>query len=163
MKIIDNFLPEYQFNQLQSFVFGGDWQWFYNDYICVGDNRFQFTTGIFKAGCELPPYPFIEPCIPLLKVKRLYRIKANLNPRTLFHRSGGYHTDRCPCPYTGILYINTNNGWTHIKRNAKVPSSSSVKVKSVANRMVIFDSRLEHAGYTCTDEKVRVFVNFNWE
>ena len=59
MKIIDNFLPEYQFKQLQSFVFGGDWQWFYNDYICVGDNRFQFTTGIFKAGCELPPYPFI--------------------------------------------------------------------------------------------------------
>ena len=32
-----------------------------------------------------------------------------------------------------------------------------------ANRMVIFDSNLEHQGVTCTDEKRRVIVNFNYD
>ena len=35
-------------------------------------------------------------------------------------------------------------------------------VKSVANRMVIFPSDLEHAGFSCTDKKVRVLINFNY-
>ena len=37
------------------------------------------------------------------------------------------------------------------------------KVKSVANRMVIFNSSLEHTGFSCTDEKIRIVINFNWE
>jgi hypothetical protein len=28
--------------------------------------------------------------------------------------------------------------------------------------MVIFDSNIKHAGITCTDEKRRVVVNFNY-
>ena len=36
------------------------------------------------------------------------------------------------------------------------------KLKSVANRMLIFDSDLEHAVFTCTDEQNRVVVNFNY-
>ena len=55
---------------------------------------------------------------------------------------------------TAILYINTNNGWTRFKKGARV--------KSIANRIVIFDSNLEHSGVTCTDEKRRVVMNFNY-
>ena len=56
---------------------------------------------------------------------------------------------------TSIYYVNTNNGWTHIKGHGKV--------KSVANRMVTFDSNQYHAGVTCTNEERRVVVNFNWK
>ena len=56
---------------------------------------------------------------------------------------------------TAILYINTNNGYTKFKKGGKV--------KSVANRVVIFDSNLEHMGYACTNEKRRIVVNFNYE
>ena len=60
-----------------------------------------------------------------------------------------------PCSTTAILYINTNNGYTKFKKGGKV--------KSVANRMLIFDSQLEHAGVTCTDALRRVVVNFNYD
>ena len=55
---------------------------------------------------------------------------------------------------TSILYLNTNNGWTAIKGYGKV--------ERVANRMVIFDSNLQHSGVTCTDKNRRVVINFNY-
>ena len=56
--------------------------------------------------------------------------------------------------YTAILYINTNNGWTKFKGGGKI--------KCVENRIVIFDSNIQHAGFTCTDKKRKVVVNFNY-
>jgi hypothetical protein len=53
---------------------------------------------------------------------------------------------------TGILYINTNNGYTKFK-NGK-------KIKSKKNQYVEFDSKLEHTGSTCTDEDRRIVINF---
>ena len=46
-------------------------------------------------------------------------------------------------------------GWTQFKKGGKV--------KCVENRMVIFDSNLEHTGFSCTDQKRKVVVNFNYE
>ena len=154
MEVVDNFLPDYYFKQLQSIVRG--WPWFYEDYIISGDNRFQFTTAILNDRViHEEYYDVLEPLISKLNVKKFFRIKANLQTRTLFNRSGGYHIDKCPCPYTGVYYINTNNGYTKFKKGGKV--------KSVANRMVIFNSSLEHTGFSCTDEKIRIVINFNWE
>ena len=96
-----------------------------------------------------------EPCLDALGARNIYRVKANLNPRTVFHRKGGYHVDYDHHDKkTAILYINTCNGYTQFK--------SSGKVKSVANRMVIFNSTQEHQGVTCTDEKRRVMITFNY-
>ena len=97
---------------------------------------------------------------PQLNMRSIVNIKANLNPKTSFHRRGGYHTDIIRSSTRSnvkiaLLYVNSNNGWTHIKGYGKV--------KSVANRMVIFDCNLFHSGYTCTDEKTRVVINFNWK
>ena len=73
---------------------------------------------------------------------------------------------------TAAFYINTNNGYTKFRREwgdwavvngyPEDPDHERI-VESRSNRMVIFDSNLEHSGYTCTDEKVRVLVNFNYE
>ena len=38
-----------------------------------------------------------------------------------------------------------------------------MKIKTVANRLVIFDPELEHAAFSLTDEKSRVVINFNYE
>ena len=91
-----------------------------------------------------------------LGVRDLYRIKANLNPRTFFHRKTGYHVDleESGPHQTAVYYVNSNNGYTEFKKGGKV--------KSVANRMVIFDSKLEHQGVTTTDQKARVVINFNY-
>ena len=99
-------------------------------------------------------YSLLDACQNKLGVKKLVRIKANLNTRTLFHRKTGWHYDFEDMT-TSILYLNTNNGWTAIKGYGKV--------ENVANRMVIFDSNLQHTGVTCTDQNRRVMINFNYE
>ena len=169
MKVIDNFLPSYQFNQIYSIMMGSDFPWYYNPTIVSEDaddyieDRWQLchTFNQHNKGVLSTFNNLMEPIVFRLKIKpgNLLRIKANLNPKTIFHRRGGYHTDVTLSTHsnvkTAILYVNSNNGWTHIKGYGKV--------KSVANRMVIFDCNLSHSGYTCTDEKTRVLINFNWE
>ena len=54
---------------------------------------------------------------------------------------------------SAILYVNTNTGGTKFKNGRFV--------KSVENRMVIFDSNMIHAGITCTKDR-RVVANFNF-
>ena len=52
---------------------------------------------------------------------------------------------------TSVFYINTNNGGQFFKMG-----------KSKANRLVEFDSHQNHAGVDCTDQKIRVVINFNY-
>ena len=170
MKVIDNFLPSYQFNQIYSIMMGSDFPWYYNPTILDEDSddyikdRWQLshTFHHHDKGAQSSFNTLMEPIISRLEIKpdNLLRIKANLNPKTIFHRRGGYHTDIIRSSTRSnvkiaLLYVNSNNGWTHIKGYGKV--------KSVANRMVIFDCNLFHSGYTCTDEKTRVLINFNWK
>tara|TARA_Y100001963_G_C6614584_1_gene368673 strand:- start:104 stop:592 length:489 start_codon:yes stop_codon:yes gene_type:complete len=161
MKVIDNFLPEYQFNQIQSIIMSYEFPWFYNSGIMRENEseRFQFVH-MFCKGEEIEDrrysgyYSLLDSCQNKLGVKKIIRIKGNLNTRTVFHRKTGWHYDYDDIT-TAILYINNNNGWTEIEGYGKI--------KSVANRVVIFDSNLKHTGVTTTDEKIRVMVNFNYE
>ena len=164
MQVIDNFLPEYQFRQISNMILSNEFSWYFFDGVIEpNDGQCQFTHSFFDmiyGGRLSDHYPLFDIVQQKLRVSRLDRIKSNLNPKTVFHRKGGYHTDlpKSNQPQhqkTAVLYLNTNNGWTEFKKGGKV--------KSVANRIVIFDSNLEHAGVTCTDEKRRVIVNFNYD
>ena len=157
MEVIDNFLPSYQFKQLYNVLMSPEMTWFYNDGVSYeGDRSHQFVNlFVHWPKGTTPSYRVIEPFMPLFKIKNIRRIKVNLTTKTLFHRNTGWHTDNIPCSTSAIFYINTNNGWTKFKKGGKV--------KSVANRMVIFDSNLEHQGVTCTDKKRRVVMNFNYD
>ena len=44
----------------------------------------------------------------------------------------------------------------------KLTKSNNCKIKSVANRMVIFDTNLLHTGFSCTDKKRRIIMNCNF-
>ena len=157
MKVIDNFLSSYQFKIVESTMMSPDFPWYFTDGINTipEPQRYQFNHVFSHEGRNESAefLPIFEPCIRQLGITNLRRIKANLNPRTFFHRSSGFHYDYKDI-MTAVYYINTNNGWTEFKKGGKV--------KSVANRIVIFDSNSMHQGVTCTDEKRRVVVNFNY-
>ena len=50
--------------------------------------------------------------------------------------------------------MNTNNGYTKFE--------DGTKIESVANRMVSFPTNTQHKGTSCTDQKTRVVINFNY-
>ena len=169
-QVIDNFLPEEQFNEISNFLMGTGMIWNYNDEVDYpGSNKsdFQFTHLFFKSdvGFISPLSDLVKPFIDLLKARVLIKIKSNLNLKTDIHRESGFHYDhqfvgsRLPdgtlTSYTAIYYVNTNNGYTLFK-------DGNFKVDSVANRLVIFDSSKLHKAVDCTDEKTRVVINFNY-
>ena len=168
VEVIDNFLPDYYFKQLQSRLLGEYMPWFHNNYIVyedIGKNKMSQFIHVFynikpEYNGETDCYSLVRDPLNLirskLKVTKLYRIKANLRSKSFFSRSGGgYHIDGYDCSHTSIHYINSNNGYTKFK--------NGIKVKSVENRMVIFPSHLMHQGYTCSDKLKRVVINFNYD
>ena len=172
MKIEDNFLGQKEFDELQTLIMGKNFAWFYNDSIVLDlfefpqgsleyENKFQFTH-MFYVNC-LPSYHFeeMEPILEILNPISLRRIKANLLTRTsnivenLFHVDiSSVSEEKLKQMTTSIFYMNTNNGHTEFE--------DGTKVECVANRMVTFSSNLKHRGTSCTDEKIRVVINFNY-
>ena len=160
VEVFDNFLPSFQFDLIQSFFMGENVAWYWRTGAVFknepGDD-YQFNTSIYDEGREFDYFTLVQPCIAKLKCLSINRIKANLRPKTLFHRRTPYHTDY-PEPgnkSTSIFYVNTNNGWTEFKDGGKV--------KSVANRMIVFPCALKHRGVSCTNQMKRVVINFNYE
>ena len=164
MKIVDNFLPIEQFNKIQSTLLSTTFPWYWNDYeIRKGYGDGQLVHGFIRE-CKIHSDFFRifndSDCFKLLNVDMLYKHKANLNYKRNENCIGLYHTDfeKDVCKKnnltTSIMYINTNNGYTIFE--------DGTKVKSIANRMVIFDCSTRHAAVSCTDKMIRVIVNFNF-
>ena len=167
MEIIDNFLPEYQFKQLESKIMDSQFHWYFTNeqaYFPFPENElhnFMFNHSIISVvdgksyiDDEIT-YSSFDPVLMKLGSYRIFRIKINLTTRTENYESCGFHVDGFGNSITSIYYINTNNGYTEFE--------TGEKVKSVANRMLIFDSDLSHQGVSCTDQKRRVVVNFNYK
>ena len=166
IKVYDNFLPDYHFKHMQSVLLGEYMPWYHNEYIINENQRgkYQFVHTFFGPNGYgySQRYRDLEGTFNIilqrLNVKHLYRIKANLNLRSFFNRTGGYHVDGFNNQYTAIYYINTNNGCTKFKKNGRIK-----RVQSIENRMVVFPANIQHSGYTCTNKSRRVVINFNFD
>ena len=168
VEIIDNFLDFSIFKNIQSQIYSPEMFWAYDK--VVGDTDYNqpqqlcdeldnhqlshvcYNNFVPNSAC----YEWFLPIVhsPKLNLKSLCRIKVNLNLRTPERVIHGYHTDFPFECKTAIFYINSNNGLTLFK-NGQI-------IESVENRMVIFNSQLEHTGTTSTDTKNRIVVNFNY-
>jgi hypothetical protein len=156
IKIIDNFLPKSEFEFLQTEIMSDRLSWYYNDFEIVPTDRryYQYTHTLYNEGYKSDAYSLMNPILNELNISKLIRIKANSNFRSIFKRKKGFHVDPWRDCKTSIYYLNDNNGGTKFK-NGKF-------YRSVANRMIIFDSNLIHTGISCTDKKRRVVLNFNY-
>ena len=156
-KKIDNFLSEEDFIPLSDMLNSFYFPWYFNDQICYeSDGLSQFTHTFFEEltrSSNSDFYPLVECFLDKLEVKELIRIKANLNVKTEVPIQTGYHIDY-PDATTAVFYLDTNNGGTELNK--------TTFVESVANRIVIFDSNIQHTGVTCTDQKKRISLNFNY-
>ena len=160
--IIDNFIDQQSFQNLKNTMLGDNFCWNYNQAIDYADDKdkFQFTHSFYKkSGPSSFFYDTITPVLRRIKSREIYRVKANLLTRTPQIVENRFHTDNPEIsgviPYTtSIFYLNTNNGYTEFE--------DGTKVESVANRFISFPMDMKHRGTSCTDEKVRVVINFNY-
>ena len=159
IEIIDDYLPEDIFNEMQDLMLSAGIPWFFNDYIVTeSPDLFQLVHTF------TPDKPYVQLLNPLLKKlnpREVLRCKANLRPQTSQNIQSPYHLDQTNVHGTyksykvAIYYINTNNGYTIFEHNKQ-------KVQSIANRILLFDGTLKHAGCSCTDAKRRVVLNINY-
>jgi len=157
MNINKNFLPKNIFDKLKNTVMSYYFPWYFNNGVSTyNDDFFQFTFSFIKDGkeqCWGEWMDIMRPVLENIKHKKINRVKANLLTKTNKIIQHDYHTDQ-EKGTTGILYLNNCNGYTIFKNGKKIISEE--------NKYIEFDSTLEHAGTSCTDEKRRIVINFNY-
>jgi len=165
IEIIDNFLPDQQFQYLKNLITGAYFPWFYaptlknvetNEIIDLEykETQNQFVHLFYHFDVPITEYFKDLECFrEKLKTKSLVRVKANLNPCVDKVVEHGYHVDLPDCT-TAVYYLNTCDGYTKFK--------TGEVVESVENRIVIFDSNIKHTGTTTTNSTGRFVINFNY-
>ena len=163
IKIEDNYLDQEKFDELQTIIMGKRIDWHYNDGIDYKEkDKFQFTHLFYHVpGPRSILFEKLEIILEIINPILLWRIKANLLTKTSNIIENTFHVDMMEVSEekikqltTSIFYVNTNNGYTTFE--------DGTKVESVANRLVSFPSNMKHKGTSCTDEKIRVVINFNY-
>ena len=103
--------------------------------------------------------PLIEPIRTKLNPVLTIREKLNMDINKGVPYKSGYHVDYGFLTesnfYTGIYYINGNNGYTQFQ-------SDGACVESKQNRLLLFRGDYYHRGVTQTDTERRYVLNLNY-
>ena len=159
-KIIDNVLPQEKFEDIKNFILDSNFPWNLTPVVTNEEENlpttasYYFTHKFWYGFHTEPQAQVFAPILNLLGCKSMIRIKGNLYPstETIIHHDNHIDYDY---PHRGaIFYLNTNNGLTILE--------DKIEVESVENRLLLFDPSKPHRSTTCTDDKCRVNVNFNF-
>ena len=157
MEIEDNYLPTKSLKFILDTISGENFPWYYQSFKERSSDKDVLLTHLFYNHYPLLSNEWVtmlNPIIEKINPAALIRIKANSYPCTHTVREHKMHIDSPFKCTTSIFYLNTNNGVTKFI-NGEV-------VSSVANRLVTFPTQLEHASSSCSDERVRYNINFNY-
>ena len=159
-KILDNALPQEEFENIKNFMLNPNFPWNLTPVVTNEKENLPVTASYYfshlfwsRFYAEAQAQVF-SPILNVLEFKAMMRIKANLYPstETIIHHDD--HIDY-EFPHKGaIFYLNTNNGLTVLE--------DGTEIESIENRLLIFDPSKPHHSTTCSDDKCRVNVNFNF-
>ena len=160
MKVINNFLDKKIFKERQDFVFSNNFPLYYNNSIVREDvdkgQDFMFNHLFFFDDKQRSDYfnYFMIPILEKLKFKNLLRAKLNCYPRKEKLVRTPLHVDHEFPHKVALFSFNTCNGYTYLE-------DTKEKVKSVENRMIIFDGLRKHCSVAQTDTDLRINLNIN--
>jgi len=160
MKVIDDFLSIKELENLNKVLLAKGFPWFFVEGKSFNDDGdFQLCHIFAELGrVKSNFYKINFPILNKLNADKIIRIKANATFKKNKNEQTPMHVDHILKNNekfkTGVFYCNTNNGST-LFQNGK-------RIYSKENRMVIFDGHQKHCGVDCTDENVRVVINFNF-
>tara|TARA_Y100000004_G_C8956302_1_gene431042 strand:+ start:4985 stop:5485 length:501 start_codon:yes stop_codon:yes gene_type:complete len=162
-QIIDNFLTEDNFLKVRNSILNPKFSWHMTPYVTYESkleetikvtSSYYFTHLFYNRFFVSPECNIFTDILNQLEVKSLIRIKGNLYPST---DNIEYHAEHNDYDYEhkgAIFYLNTNDGFTILE--------DGTKIESISNRMLLFDPSKSHNSTTCTNDKCRVNVNFNF-
>lgn len=157
MKIIDNFLSDNDFKKIQQIFMSDNFPYYFNNTVVdeKDTKNFYFVHTLYDQNVVNSDFfKTIDPLLNKLNILFLRRAKVNCYTRTdklIKHKA---HKD-LPMSHEGaILSLNTCNGGTYIGKKF---------IKSVANRILLFDPSVSHSSTNCTDQQARFNININWK
>ncbi len=158
MKIIKNFLDKNIFDDIKKNIMSQDFEWHYHNSQTHHGNDDEYFDHCFFNKQEITTHRFhlVKPLIEKLKCKALIQIRANLLIKKEIQKFCEFHTDYNFDCTTSIFYINTCNGYTEFFDKKKT------KIYSEENKIVIFNSQLNHRAVCQTDTKQRIVINLNY-
>ena len=161
--IKDNFLNTIDFDKIKSTMLGIQFPWFVQDgpsylkkYNIQPTVPFFWSHMFFRPnkGITSEFFNILTPILKKLDIQFLIRIKANLYSSSSKIEKHKSHAD-FSFKHKGALFsLNTCNGFTMLMNNTKV--------KSIENRVLLFDPSKPHYSSTCTDVKIRCNININY-
>jgi len=163
-KIIDNFLEKEDFYKFQEEIFNtNNVPWYYrnsqitdsiNDLDDIGYFSLCFFNNLSSdfTGFNYFLYKIYEKlgCVALVQSRANLVLKQKEVKKLYFHTDYPF---KCK---TAIFYMNNNNGATILDENKKI------KINSVENRMVVFDSQIRHSALIQSDTQRRILININY-
>ena len=162
VKVIDNFLKPDEFEKILDVIAHKSFPWFISDMSdYADDNNTQLYHIFYNNNVPNSDYYYkLEPVYRPLNIFSLFKVRAIATMQ-----SNGidnhYHTDlefqgSPTAATTAVYYINENDGGTQFEHDGKI-------IKSVANRMVIFNSNLKHRTVKHTNGvPFRYVLNINY-
>lgn len=157
--VIDNFLDRQDFLRIKQVMMSDRFPWYTDPNKGVAWNESKdgmyFIHNFLYQQSQSDFLVLLEPLLNKLPYDRsgLGSVKGNMYPsmrRKIYH---DWHTDHRLSHKGCVFSINSNNGFTCFKNG---------KVKSVENRLMLFDPSVLHRSTTCTDQTCRVNININY-
>lgn len=168
--IIDNFLPEKEYEEFTTPVFKGQIPIYFRPDRNYGKdmNAFdvQFVHRFYHDGIPTESFGHVDYIVNKIVTiiensaeffntpVALQRVKMNVTHWTQEVMQDGFHIDNPTRHIACILYLNTTNGPTVFE--------DGEKVDCVSNRLIIFDGKRKHAGCTTSDTNIRAVLNINF-
>jgi hypothetical protein len=157
-EVIDNYLPQEEFEKIRDIIMGTDFPWYYNPEVTftgVQNKSMYFTHLFYNASLSNSNFlGLISPLLSKINAKAFIRVKGNMYPNIGSFLSNERHIDYDFNHKGAIFYINTNNGPTILE--------DGTKIDAVANRILFFDASRLHNSTLCTDQKIRINININY-
>ena len=160
MKVIENFLEKNEYLRLKELIFNIDFPWRIRNNMVNNDKTYYFTYNFFNNFiCQSEHFEnYIIPIMRKLNAKAIVQVRANLILNKLFEKSDLHidNTNDFNCK-TAILNFTTCDGGTEllIKDELKF-------VKSEENKIVIFNSNIQHRTVPSKTTSARIILNMNY-
>lgn len=157
--ILENALPQKEFDEIKKNILSNSFPWFYEDGIVINEKEtnynFYFCHQFYANEKSISNYShLLNPIIDIIKPQKIIRSKANLYLRNDTLIEHEMHFD-FPYDHKGIiLSLNTNDGYTKIDPN--------IKIQSFENRLLFFNPKIDHCSTNCTDSKYRANIIINY-